>query len=575
MGWQDDADPEFGNWTPNENMNKEQFTPPKAPKAKVERPMHPTEDRRMTVKEHATSKREAKAKDENNQARRSVAQRKKWEGSNQASERRKDIVDHATDEFNRIATEHPHLGLTAKAPGERIGQSAAQLHQAIGTTSGGHGYGDMQLPGMENPHAVPTPKRWEELAPEEQERSIKALKRHAGTTMDKMSEDFGAQLDQSSVRALRAGHVRSSTGEPVPFTKHFYGGDHPADAPEPLDNPRQMMMDVAHKHETPFGTVVGATALTSPNTKFTTGERGARTSTNIRAAEEAIIQHGEGTAARNVKHINDPETGKAMSTARPANLVRAARMMEHVDKGEPMATARNAPSKSSPEGSSMWNAPKVGPFNNSFHSDVPDFFVADVHSGGGGMLPHLGTEKPFLLDKEGNRQRIPEHRDDPRSDAELEAAHGAHRIYKKDKSERENVIQHVPNFHAMADHAARQAVGKRGLGSSVREPQAMQWGEEQIERKRDAPKLDVPSHADAYPEVNTRHTNPDQGQLGAAAPALPGGEQRHSVTQHRTKTGEISRQVRSLGLSEPVPASEEVPGFNTRHTNPDQFKDLH
>jgi hypothetical protein len=130
-------------------------------------------------------------------------------------------------------------------------------------------------------------------------------------------------------------------------------------------------------------------------------------------------------------------------------------------------------------------APKTGPYHNSWLPGTPDFFVSDVHSGGGGMLPHLSTDKPVLRYSTGI----------PKLDK-----HGKKRY---DKSEREKVIESVPNFHAMADYAARQAMGARGL-NRVRQAQGSQWGEEQIQRTEKDPKTAMAKESDVYPNVGNQ-----------------------------------------------------------------------
>lgn len=441
--------------------------------------------------EERDQRKATKAKEAHLETRRAVARRKRWEQTPEGQERSVDIQQ---------ATGGTH--------------TPAQAYHELGIRHSGMGHGQDTLPGMEDPHTLHTPTRWEDLTPEQQAHGQRELRRRAGTDIPTMSKQFGAQMDQGYLRALSAGHTDPS-GAPTPFTKHFYDDDTPEGAPEPLDRPKKIMTEAARKHGVDLRTMVAATALTSPNVKFTEGPRGARTSPNVAAAESAVIQHHEGVPSYNMTHLRDPETGKATSTARPANLRRAGRMLEHVAQGGQMSEARNAPSLSNPEGSSMWNAPKVGPFANSFQSDVPDFFVSDLHSGGGGMVPHLGTEKPFKLDAEGNRIRNREFRDDPRSDEELEASHrgGAHKVYVKEKSERELAIE-TPHFHSMADYAARQALKARGMGESVRQGQAVQWGEEQIRRKIETPRLDVPSHEMAYPKLGRQfEDHPDHPRL--------------------------------------------------------------
>lgn len=450
-------------------------------------------------------------------------QRTQWEASPQGQTRTKDIRDLVTEHHNNLLHER------GMAPIQRTGMNRAQIYGAIGVTNEGHGHGDQQLPGFENPHSAPEPPRWEDLPASHRAKTEQNM-RLAGTSIGKMKEDFGAQLDQAVWRAHTAGHSRSSTGEPVPFTAHFYG-DHPSDAPEPLDRPKDMMRESrAHMaakgiHVDP-SVQVAVVGHTSPNLKFTQGERGNRSSPNIEAAESVIEQHEAGTPAHAV--TSGKNRRGITNQTRPANARRAAKMMEHVDAGGSLATARNTPSSTNPAGSSQWG-PKTGPFANSFDSSKPDFLVGDVHTFGGGMLPHLGTTKPIARNDQGLRSRQKAFVDDPRSDHELAAAHGERNVFRSDKSGREKGIEKMgtaapptmaptlkgkkSTAHSAADFAARQAIAERGLGTSVRRPQASQWGEEQIQRKAASPKLDVPSHEDAYPSTNRHLVNPGQMKL--------------------------------------------------------------
>jgi hypothetical protein len=424
--------------------------------------------------------------------------RRRWEAGPEGQARTKDIQDLATEHHNRdlAARGLPTIGRTTL--------SRAQLYGAMGVTNEGHGHGDQQLPGFENPHSAPTPPRWEELSPKQQGQVHEKL-RLQGTSLGQMKEDFGAQLDQSIYRAHLAGHRRASTGEPTPFTAHFYG-EHPDDAPEPLDRPKEMMRE-SRAHLASQGIHVDPSVHTaaighvSPNVKFTQGERGNRSSPNIEAAESVFQQHDAGISSKSVTQGVNRQG--VTNQSRPKNSVRAARMIEHVAGGGTLGTARNAPSASSPQGSSQWG-PKTGPFANSFDASTPDYLVADVHTGGGGMLPHLGTTKGIRVNANGTKARLAMFRNDPRSDEELLRTHRPRDVFYPGKSEREKGIESggvgagAP-FHVAADYAARQAVAERGLGTSVRRPQASQWGDEQVQRKAANPKLDVPSHAEAYP----------------------------------------------------------------------------
>jgi hypothetical protein len=440
-------------------------------------------------------------------------QRKAWEASPEGVARTKDIVD--------LASEH-HNAELAKRGMPTIGRTSlnkAQLYHAMGVTNEGHGYGDQQLPGMENPNSAPEPPRWEDVPKAQKAKTLQNL-RLSGTTPEKMKSDFGAEQDQAIWRAHMAGHHDTRTGEPTPFTAHFYG-EHPDTAPEPLDRPKEMMRE-SRRHLAGQGVHVDPSVQiavvghTSPNLKFTQGERGNRSSPNIEAAESVIKQHDAGVHSSDV--VSGTNRRGITNQTRPANARRAARMMEHVDAGQPLATSRNAPSMTNPQGSSQFG-PKTGPFTNTFDASKPDYLVSDVHTGGGGFFPHLGTAKPVKRDEQtGQRTRLKGFANDPRSDDELAAAHGERKAFAMVKSERERAIdrigttvpkEHVDpvwkgqkvTFHALADHIARQAVSERGMGTSVRRPQAGQWGEEQLQRGEASPKLDVPHHHEAYPST--------------------------------------------------------------------------
>ena len=84
----------------------------------------------------------------------------------------------------------------------------------------------------------------------------------------------------------------------------------------------------------------------------------------------------------------------------------------------------------------------------------------------------------------------------------MEQVGASRKAFYPGKSEREKAIEQTGvgaslPFHSAADYAARRAVMERGLGTSVRESQAAQWGEEQIKRG-------IVRHSEAYP--TTRET---------------------------------------------------------------------
>lgn len=436
--------------------------------------------------------------------------RKAWEATPAGQARTKDINDLVTEHHNSLLRERgmPEIGRTQ--------MRKAQIYQAMGVRNEGHGYGEQQLPGVENPHAAPEPPHWEEAAKSDKATVERNLAMQ-GTNIDQMSRDYGAQLDQAMWRAHMSGSSRASTGEPVAFTQHFYG-HHPTDAPEPLDRPKEMLAEsrrnlAAQGHNIDPTVHVGVVGHVSPNTKFTIGERGERVSPNVETAH-SIIEQSQ-VQGRPVSDVNMGLNPRGVrNQGRPANATRAALMLEHVAGGGAMGEARNAPSKSNPKGSTQWG-PKTGPFANSFDAQHPDFFVADVHSGGGGMLPHRGTDKPWRKNAGGSMARMKDFRNDPRSDEELMSQENPAKVFYRDKSEREKSMEtsgvgtKLP-FHSAADFAARKAGQERGLGSSVRIPQAAQWGEEQIQRG-------IVKHEEAYPHSSVNPSRASQTHQDEAA----------------------------------------------------------
>jgi len=301
---------------------------------------------------------------------------------------------------------------------------------------------DEQLPGMADPNAAPRPPRWHELAPEQQAAALKGARLH-GTSLDQMSKDLGAQLDQSVLRAASYGSARGSTED-------FYS----------TGEPRQRLDQSAK--DLGISPVVHAqmNAFTSPNTKFSQQSSGETVYPNDEAAVHSV---------RWVQQGNDPEkidnqlrktgTGTKRAQGYTTNIKKAAKSFAQHEQGIAPADWVTGKDGSGP----FDNSPKTGPYANSWSDSHPQFAVADVHSGGGGALPHLGSAKPVLMNKDGS----------PKVDKEGKP--------KRDKSEREKAIASIPHFHSMHDEALRMAMGERNM-PSVRGAQALQWGEEQIQR---------------------------------------------------------------------------------------------
>jgi hypothetical protein len=424
------ADPLDGDYSPAPHPSKTVVA--KQPKPKLS-------------KDEAAAKRASKKRSEASKMGNAVTKRKKFEASEPGQERLKQATD-------LVGHEHP-------------GYSLRDIYKARGWAEHGPEVtGEVpsnlrSFPGMEHPHAAPQPRRWEEHTPKEQDRIQRAVKLKSGVDIDFMERSFGAQLDQSYLRAEK----HHEPGEPVhPAGQDFYHAG----------EPRRVIERSAHHLGIPYGVHVAMNAFTSPQTKFKESDKkGGNRYPNNESAEH-VVRHiqGGGRAwdldnAENRK-FKDPDTGEIKGhSGYPENFVKAGRAFEMHQKGIPMSEWRNLPSKSNPEGSSMFDsAPKTSPYHNSWLDTQPHFLVSDVHTGGGAFVPHLGTDKPILEDTEtGELKRN-------------RTGSG----FQTGKSEREKVIE-SKGFHAMADFAARRALERRGL-TSIRQAQAAQWSEERIHR---------------------------------------------------------------------------------------------
>ena len=349
---------------------------------------------------------------------------------------------------------------------------------AIARQSGPTAY-DVQLPGMADPHAAPRPPRWEELSPETQGHVHRALAAQ-GTSIEKMTSDFGAQHDQAIERAVSHGHDR-------PYASTFYS----------TGEPRQVIRKSAAEIGLPQLIHAQINAFTSPNTKFAhTLKTGETTYPNDMAAKHAALHAMRGgdpaelrtnPSAREMRQtglVGAKDTRRVQGY--PANLEKAAQAVhQHLAGIHPpeWKTGQGAGPLGEQEGASPWRlSPKTGPYANSWSDTHPQFFVADIHSGGGGMLPHQSSYKGM----------------------------GEGRV-KGQKSEREAGIEKTPFFHSAADYASRQAMKARGL-SSVRETQAGQWGEEQLQRREEATAkgwstAHYPAEETAYPARKKREVH--------------------------------------------------------------------
>jgi hypothetical protein len=313
---------------------------------------------------------------------------------------------------------------------------------------------DTQLPGMADPDAAPRPPQWHELSDAQRAHTERALARH-GTSMEQVQKDLGSQIDQAHVRSQSHGHDD-------PYASRFYESGEP-----------RKRIDQSAK-ELGISPLIHAqmNAFTSPNTKFSINRANGTTSyPNDEAARHVVMHIQRGGSPEKITNKTDktlqlnPATLTAKEKAagkKPdkfgrvqgyvTNMRKAARAMSQHQKGvAPADWQLGSGGEGGFEGS-----PKTGPYANSWSDTHPQFTVSDVHTGGGGAFPHLGSEKPLINPEDDSRG-------------------------KRSKSERERALERVPYVHSAIDHAMRGAMVERNLGS-VRRSQATQWGEEQLQR---------------------------------------------------------------------------------------------
>lgn len=389
-------------------------------------------------------------------------------------------------------------------------------HHGVTPDTGPRVY-DRQLPGMADPNQAPRPPKWEELDDNQRAHTERALKLH-GTSVDTMTKDFGAQLDQATLRAHEHG-----TGEP--YASRFY---------ERGSAPRDRIDQSAKDLGVPSVVHAMTNAFTSPNTKFSlTRSDGSTSYPNDVAASHATkwVQQG-GDPEKVTNRLAD--TGSTRPGGNPderaqgyvTNMRKAAKAVDqHLAGVEPADWKLGTTDKSPFE-----TAPKTGPYGNSWSDSHPQFTVADVHTGGGGAFPHLGADKPILKDAEGKDRMTPGGKP------------------WRDKSGRERAIEKVPNSHSVIDYANRQAMAQRGMGS-VRRSQATQWGEEQIQRGegglRGAPTPGA-AYAKAAPHINSAQFSDEPHQLNlldqSANTRRPDRPRESTYVAELPKHGEVDRR---------------------------------
>lgn len=397
----------------------------------------------------------------------------------------------------------PHVPGQTELPGMRSVMDARQ-HGVLSTTA---------TPAHQSrtlPDLAPASPRWEDMHPQERKNVVRKAASF-GVTPESMHQNLGAQVDQAYMRGGEHGMT--------PYASHFYSGKDPSrpDATEPslrgpagvpgrrIDHPdmqpRERLMASAQEMGVDFGTQVMANAMTSPKAKFRhrTASTGRVSYPNDEAATEAVAHTlAGGTPDNYVKPRNLPVmTGNIKRAAHATN--------QRLNEGRAMEEVSNPPNKTGK--SSAPFGPKTGPYNNSFMDPhgSSQFFVSDVHSGGGGMAPHIPHSSAFKRDEEG---------------VKVQTAGG--RDAKVGNTPREQYLA-IPGIHSLHDYTARNVARERGLGS-VAAMQGAQWGEEQLARGESggggvARKQTLVTTADAYARpAAVEHVEGQIPMFGAGAP---------------------------------------------------------
>ena len=381
-------------------------------------------------KDEAAAKRSVKQAQDLASIRQAITNRRLFEQSN------------PNGRFNNI---HDLMGSGAET---RTNVSPATMYGMYGYhgAAAPHHFSQQELPGFENPagNNLPTPRRWEDFAPHEQQAVLKAAAKF-GVTPNSAHRALSSQIDQANVR--ESGHHDS-----------FYSEEGTSASGANL--PRSQILASAKKNNVTFGAQAAATSLTSPNTKFVTqpktGERAGQTVyPNDEAANYAI--NWAKSNKTGAEYENDPrfkvpnedkvlnekgklvkakgETRKYPAPGYPANVAKAIDFTHGILSGKNVAESWG--DDSTELGRGKFGNPKVAPFHNSIvdpHGSN-QFWVSDTHSGPAAFAPHLGS-----------------------------------------KAEEDKYMS-IDGIHAFHDHIARQVANSRGL-SSLSGTQSQHWSEE-------------------------------------------------------------------------------------------------
>lgn len=412
------------------------------------------------------------------QSKRSVAARK-------GHKTRKDRQQAQDMEDQRLKHEanHPERYMDAfdmhDVPGWRGKVSTGTLYSLMdyrgGDADGQHVWGQMELPGMEHPEALPTPKRWEDFTDHHRRQVLDAARRF-GVTEESAHRSLAAQIDQANVRE-GGNHASFYSTEGVSATGS--------------NLPRTQLRQSAARNGVRFAVQAMANALTSPNNRFVlrpkSGPRAGQTVyPNDEAASMAIDWARDGKAgwqyerhpgfyvpredmvpnARGKMGKRKGETRKYPAQGYPRDMAKAIDAARRTFSGMSVPEAWGLNRKST--GRADYGDPKVAPYYNSWvdpHGSN-QFWVSDTHSGPAAFAPHL-------------------------------------------RGKQEEQYMSIDGIHAFHDHVARNVRGERGL-NSLTGMQSQHWSQEKYDQGHAADIADMTPHPTLPDASGAHHRN----QLG-------------------------------------------------------------
>lgn len=320
-------------------------------------------------------------------------------------------------------------------------------------------WGQMELPGMHHPEALPTPRRWEEYSDKERQDVVKAARKF-GVTEDTAHRSLSAHIDQANVRE-RGQHASFYSSEGVSATGS--------------NLPRTQLRESARRNNVRFAVQAMSNAMTSPNNRFLmrpkSGPRAGQTVyPNDEAASFAIQWAREGKTGEEYLHHPDYHVPKAdmVPDAKgrlvrskddprkypvqgyPRDMAKAIDANHRVNSGMSVPEAWGLARKST--GRSDYGNPKVAPYFNSWvdHDGPGQFWVSDTHSGPAAFAPHLNPRQ-------------------------------------------QEQYMGIDGIHAFHDYVARRVMRERGL-NSLTGMQSQDWSQEKHDLGHAADIADMAPH---------------------------------------------------------------------------------